>query len=103
MHTRYTGFRNPSLFAGLGIFSGGGLPAGMVLEQIFPTLLQPELYNRMKPVAIAVGADDSALANVRRMSEALEQLGIANYLSVTTGGHTWFNWRRYLVEFLKGL
>jgi enterochelin esterase-like enzyme len=102
-HPRFTGFRNPALFSGIGIFSGGGLPAGMVLEQIFPSLLQPELYSNMKPVAIAVGVDDSALANVRRMSESLDRLGIPNHLSITTGGHTWFNWRRYLAEFLKGL
>jgi enterochelin esterase-like enzyme len=102
-HARFTGFRNPALFSGLGIFSGGGLPAGMVLEQILPSLLQPELFSKMKPVVIDVGADDTALANVRRMSESLDRLGIPNHFSITTGGHTWFNWRRYLAEFLKGL
>jgi enterochelin esterase family protein len=102
-HTRYTGLRNPALFAGLGLFSGGGLAAGMVLEQLYPTLLQPELYRQMKPVFIAVGADDSALGNVRRISESLDRLGIPNRLSVTSGGHVWFNWRRYFAEFLKGI
>ena len=102
-HTRYTGVRNPALFRGLGIFSGGGVAAGVVLEDLFPTLRQPELYRDMKVVSIAVGMDDSALANVRRLSESLDRLGIRNQLSVTTGGHTWFNWRRYLAEFLKGI
>ena len=101
-HTRYTGLRNPELFRGLGIFSGGGVAAGVVLEDLFPTLRQPELYRNMN-VSIAVGMDDSALANVRRLSESLDRFGIRNQLSVTTGGHTWFNWRRYLAEFLKGI
>jgi len=102
-HTRYTGFRNPALFAGLGIFSGGGLPDGVILEQLFPSLLNSDIYGQMKPVSIAVGADDAALPNLRRLSESLDRLKIPNHLSVTTGGHTWFNWRRYLAEFLKGI
>ena len=79
------------------------MAAGVVLEDLFPTLRQPDLYRDMKVVSIAVGLDDSALANVRRLSESLDRLGIRNQLSVTTGGHTWFNWRRYLAEFLKGI
>jgi enterochelin esterase-like enzyme len=102
-HTRYIGFRNPAFFAGLGFFSGGGLPAGMVVEQLYPSLLHAELYRQLRPVVIRVGADDSALANVRRMSESLDRLGILNQFSITTGGHTWFNWRRYLTEFLNGI
>jgi len=62
--------------------------AGVVLEDLFPTLRQPDLYRDMKVVSIAVGLDDSALANVRRLSESLDRIGIRNQLSVTTGGHT---------------
>ena len=101
-HTRFTGLRNPSLFAGLGLFSGGGLAMGN-LEEIHPTVHQPELFKHMKLIYFAVGNEDTALANVRRMSQALEQLGINNHLNITSGGHNWFNWRRYLAEFLKGL
>src|SRR5262249_15499362 len=100
-HTRYTGLRNPALFAGLGLFSGGGLAPGAVLEDMFPTLRQPGLYRQMKALALAVAGDDRGLANVQRMSESLDRLGIPNQLQVTTGGHTWFNWRRYMADFLK--
>jgi enterochelin esterase family protein len=103
LHTRYSGLRNPSLFTGLGLFSGGGLVAGQVLEDLFPTLKQPELYRTMKVPEIVVGADDAALPNIQRLSESLDRLGIPNRLTVTSGGHTWFNWRRYLAEFLKGI
>jgi len=37
-HTRYTGFRNPELLSGVGLFSGGGLAVGTVLEQLLPSL-----------------------------------------------------------------
>jgi enterochelin esterase family protein len=57
----------------------------------------------MTPIYVAVGDEDTAAPNVRRLSESLDRLGIANRLSVTSGDHTWFNWRRYLAEFLKGI
>ena len=103
LHTRYTGLRNPSLFAGLGLFSGGGLVAGQVLEDLFPTLQQPELYRHMTPIYFAVGNEDTAAPNIQRLVESLNRLGIPNRLTITSGGHTWFNWRRYLAEFLKGI
>jgi hypothetical protein len=31
------------------------------------------------------------------------RLGIRNTFRLTTDEHSWFNWQRYLVEFLKGL
>jgi len=65
--------------------------------------MKQERYLHMKPAVIRVGTDDVALANVQRLSESLDRLGIPNQLSVTTGGHTWFNWCRYLAEFLKGI
>jgi enterochelin esterase-like enzyme len=57
----------------------------------------------MTEIYVAVGNEDTAAPNVRRLSESLDRLGIANRLSVTSGDHTWFNWRRYLAEFLKGI
>ena len=79
------------------------MPDGVILEQLFPSLLNSDIDWQRKPVSIAVGADDAALPNLRRLSESLDRLKIPNHLSVTTGGHTWFNWRRYLAEFLKGI
>ena len=103
LHTRYTGLRNPSLFSGLGLFSGGGLVAGQVLEDLFPALRQPELYRHMTPIYFAVGNEDTAAPNIQRLVESLNRLAIPNSLTITSGGHTWFNWRRYLAEFLKGI
>ena len=98
-HTRFTGLRNPLLFAGLGMFGGGGLPMGNV-EDIFTLVLQPELFRHMNLIYFAIGQQDPALANVQRMSQQLQQLRLTNELNVSSGGHTWFNWRRYLAEFV---
>jgi enterochelin esterase-like enzyme len=49
------------------------------------------------------GNEDAALGNVSRMSQSLRQLGIRHHLNISGSGHTFFNWRRYLAEFLKGL
>ena len=99
-HARFTGLRNPSLFAGLGMFSGGGLAMGS-LADIHPPVSRPKLFRHMKVVYFAIGTQDPALPNVQRISEQLRQLGIDNELRITSGGHTWFNWRRYLAEFLS--
>jgi len=99
-HARFTGLRNPALFAGLGMFSGGGLAMGN-LEEIHPPVTRPELFRHVKVIYFAVGRQDPALANIQRMSDQLQQLSIANELHVSSGGHTWFNWRRYLGDFLR--
>jgi enterochelin esterase family protein len=102
-HTRFTGFRNPSLFAGLGMFSGGGLAMGVNLEEIHPALRDAANFGHMHLIYFAIGNEDTALGNVSRMSQSLRQIGIRHHLNISSSGHTFFNWRRYLAEFLKGL
>ena len=92
-HARFTGLRNPSLFAGVGMFSGGGLAMGS-LEEIHPPVRRAELFRHMKLMYFAIGRQDSALPNVQRLSDQLRQLGIDNELHITSGGHSWFNWRQ---------
>jgi enterochelin esterase-like enzyme len=101
-HARFTGLRNPSMFTGLGMFGGGGLAMGNLIE-LHPAAGRPELFQHMRVIYFAVGNQDPALVNVRRISAALGQTGIANHLNVSSGGHDWFNFRRYLAEFLKAM
>ena len=99
-HARFTGLRNPGLFAGLGMFSGGGLAMGS-LEEIHPLVLRGELFRHMKLIYFAIGRQDPVLGNVQRISDQLRQLGINHDLAISSGGHNWFNGRRYLAEFLS--
>ena len=103
IHTRDIGLRNPESFSALGIFSGGGFPAAdPPLEQSYPKLLDAAAINeRLQMIYIAVGNQDGALANVERLRASFERLGIKYRFNLSSGGHTTFNWQRYLPEFLK--
>jgi S-formylglutathione hydrolase FrmB len=69
-------------------------------------LTDPATFNAQVPfVYIAVGERDvvSPPANIRRLKDSLDRLGIRNTFRLTTDEHSWFNWRRYLAEFVRGL
>ena len=57
-----------------------------------------EVNAGVKLLAITVGEKDFALAGSKALSETLTKHGIKNELTLTGGGHTWINWRRYLSE-----
>ncbi|MGH9660108.1 MAG: alpha/beta hydrolase, partial [Bryobacteraceae bacterium] len=100
------GLRNPEAFSALGMFSGGGFPAtDPPLERSYPKLLDAAAMNeRFQMIYIAVGNEDTGThANVERLRASLVRLGIKHHFNLSSGGHTGFNWQRYLPEFLKGL
>ncbi|MBI4902839.1 MAG: hypothetical protein HY820_04340 [Acidobacteria bacterium] len=109
MHARNIGFLHPELFSAIGIMSGGGLNlAAAPLETTYPKLTGAAAFNEQVPfIFIAVGERDlsaaNIVANVQRLKDSLDRLGIRNTFWLTTDQHSWFNWRRYLTEFLKGL
>jgi enterochelin esterase-like enzyme len=108
-NTRNIGFLHPEIFSALGIMSGGGLNAtAPPLEVTYPKLADSAAFNaQVRFIYIALGDHDDSnpniLANVQRMKQSLDRLGIQNTFNLTTGGHHWFNWRRYLADFVKGL
>jgi enterochelin esterase-like enzyme len=56
---------------------------------------------------IALGERDESnpniLANVRRLKDSLDRLGVSSTFALTSGGHSWFNWRRYLARMVNPL
>lgn len=108
-HTRNIGFLHPDLFSALGIMSGGGIGAAAApLQVTYPKLADAAAFNaQVRSIYIALGDHDDSnpniMANVQRLKDSLDRLGIASTFQVTTGRHNWFNWRRYLAEFAKGL
>jgi len=106
IHTRDIGLRHPELFSALGMFSGGGFPAtDPPLEESYPKLLDAAAINeRLQRIYIGVGNEDiGTLANVSRLRASFERLGIKHQFNLSSGGHTGFNWARYLPELLKAL
>ena len=61
----------------------------------------------VRRIYIALGKQDNHTAgvqvNVTKLKDSLDRLAVASTLSLTTGGYTWFNFRRFLAEFVKGL
>jgi enterochelin esterase-like enzyme len=107
MHARNLGFLHPELFSAVGIMSGGGLGANAVpLELTYPKLTDASAFNaQVRFIYIAVGERDRVAipANVQKLKDSLDRLGIPSTFKITTDEHSWFNWRRYFTDFIKRL
>ena len=57
----------------------------------------------LKVFWFATGVDDGLIPNTRSTVELLKKHGFAPTLKETPGGHTWLNWRDYLIEFAPQL
>lgn len=50
---------------------------------------------------VACGTDDFVWESAKNLNEALTRNGLEHTFHVTSGGHTWSNWRIYLNEFAQ--
>jgi enterochelin esterase family protein len=57
----------------------------------------------LKVLWFATGVDDGVIGRTRSTVELLKKHGFAPVLKETPGGHTWLNWRSYLIEFAPQL
>lgn len=96
----------PEMFDYVGLFSAAIRMNGTRLDPIddtldFPLLNQfadaPQLY------WIGIGKDDFLFENNVTYRQLLDRLGIQYQYNESQGGHTWKNWRNYLIEFLPAL
>jgi enterochelin esterase family protein len=93
--------RNPDEFGYIAIWSAGlfGQSPEDFSAQNSDFLAQARAINRdVELLTIVVGEDDFARAGSEALAAVLEEHGIDNELTLTSGGHTWINWRRYLNE-----
>jgi enterochelin esterase-like enzyme len=106
LHVRNVGFLHPEVFSSLGLMSGGGVGNIVSIEATYPKLADAAAFNaQVKLVYIAIGVEDTAstVSNVQKLKDSLDRLGIPSTYNLSGGGHYWFNWRRYLAEFLQAL
>lgn len=54
----------------------------------------------LKVLWFNTGTDDSLIATTRSTVELLKRHGFAPQYTESAGGHTWLNWRDYLVQFV---
>lgn len=101
-HTTKVFTATPKEFAYYGIWSSSvGRDGGTEWESKNSELLaKPERLNSsIKILSIAVGdKDEGALAGSKALDEILTRHGVKHELKVSSGGHTWINWRKYLNE-----
>lgn len=67
------------------------------------TLDNPALKKGVRLLWFATGKDDFLLTTTQATVELFRKHGFAPVFRETAGGHTWINWRAYLVEFASQL
>ncbi|HET6381880.1 MAG TPA: alpha/beta hydrolase-fold protein [Armatimonadota bacterium] len=55
--------------------------------------------NRLKVLWFKTGSDDFLLKTTQMTVDLLKRHGFHPVMEESTGGHTWLNWRNYLIEF----
>jgi enterochelin esterase-like enzyme len=95
----HTGLSRLDTFSELYVYSSGHFPDGLPkFEERFGDLLKdPETNNKFRvPFYMAQGETDIALRNGQGNMAIINQHGLRNFWVLSTGGHEWANWRRYL-------
>jgi enterochelin esterase-like enzyme len=104
----YVGVYSSGLFGGgRGAAPANGAPApafGATWEQTNRAALDNANAKKgLKVLWFATGVDDTLIGTTRSTVELLKKHGFAPVLKETSGGHTWLNWRSYLIEFAPQL
>jgi enterochelin esterase-like enzyme len=95
----HTGLSHLEMFSELYVFSSGHssnlLPK---FEERFRAVLEDaETNDKFRvPFYMAQGETDTALRNGQRVMAVINQYGLRNFWVLSSGGHEWANWRRYL-------
>lgn len=106
-HTLNIAIPNLEKFAYIGVFSaglsGGGAGQPSAAETFDAAnravLDNASLRKGVKLLWFSTGRDDSAMANTKNAVALLEKHGFTPVFKESAGGHTWENWRDYLVIF----
>lgn len=107
-HTAYISMYYPNTFDYIGLFSAAlnvrteNHPSTPIYQNLDKKLEQ-QMNNGYKLYLIAVGVDDMEILykSIQDYRKQLDSLGMEYKYVETAGGHTWSNWRKYLVEFVR--
>lgn len=97
--TLNTGLTHLETFGELYVFSSGYWPDQLPTfkENIQPLLTQTNINDRFRmPVYFGVGETDIAYLNSMRTMAVFNDHGIRTFSALSSHGHEWLNWRRYL-------
>ena len=98
----HTGLPHLDTFSELYVYSSGHINAedAKQFDENFAGLLKDPKTNDLfrVPFYMAAGETDIALNNGQRDLALFNQYGVRNFWVLSTGGHEWSNWRRYLYQ-----
>ena len=97
-----TGLPHLDTFGELYVYSSGYFPDRLqAFEENFKQVLSDPKTNQellRVPLYMAAGETDIALLNGQRTLSILNKYGVRNFWVLSSGGHEWPNWRRYLYQ-----
>ncbi len=99
--TLNTGFSHLETFGELYVFSSGYWPNMLPeFEENFAEILNdPAINERFHvPIYFAAGETDIAMVNSMKTEAIFSSHGIRHYSVLSSHGHEWLNWRRYLYQ-----
>jgi enterochelin esterase-like enzyme len=95
-----TGLAHLDTFSELYVYSSGYFPEQLTaVEENFKAILQDPRTNESLlrvPLYMAEGETDIALKNGQATLSIFNRYGLRNFWVLSSGGHEWKNWRRYL-------
>lgn len=95
-----TGLSHLDTFGELYVYSSGYFADRLQgFEDNFKSVLEDPRTNQellRVPLYMAAGETDIALGNALRTLSIINKYGVRNFWVLSTGGHEWANWRRYL-------
>jgi len=99
------GFAHLDEFGYIGVFSSGvfGGAGGAWEEQHKQMLDDPALKKDLKVLWFSTGTEDRLITTSKATVDVLKKHGFNPVFKESAGGHTWLNWRDYLIEFAPQL
>ena len=94
-----TGLAHLDTFGELYVFSSGYWPNRLAAfqENAKALLSDPAINDRFRmPIYFAAGETDIAFTNSQKTLAVFNGYGIRTFSTLSSGGHEWMNWRRYL-------
>jgi enterochelin esterase-like enzyme len=95
-----TGLSHLDTFGELYVYSSGYFAdqVSAFEENFKPVLSDPKTNQELLrvPFYMAAGETDIALLNGQRTMSVINKYGVRNFWVLSSGGHEWVNWRRYL-------
>ena len=96
----HTGLPHLDTFSEIYVYSSGHISEEdfkTFEENYTPLLKDPKTNDLFRiPLYMAAGETDIALFNSERVLSLFNRTGIRTFSVLSTGGHEWMNWRRYL-------